>query len=136
MVSFLLVVSQVSAAITDPFDKTRRQQEVKNNSSQTVKKNTALSSVQGMVTSCHGKKEIIAAQTAFKDLNIIGVFLSSKNKKLLFLDAQEKLQTASLGDILSQEKLQVESISMQKIRFQQWKNPNNCQQVETIEVKL
>ncbi|MFY1026989.1 pilus assembly protein PilP [Actinobacillus seminis] len=118
---FCLIATLTQAS--DPFDRRQRQ--------------TGAPMDTAIATSlCRRDVATLAPKTPINQLKIIGVIIQSEQAKVLFSSSDQMVISASKGDNIGQEKMQIAQISTHQIQLLNWQNSVDCRQAETVLLKF
>ena len=120
LLAFFCIIPTLTHA-SDPFDHRQR----------------GTPSETDMTTSfCRRDVATIAPQTPINQLKIIGVIIQPEQSQVLFSSSDQAVISASKGDNIGQERMQIAQISTQQIQLLNWQNRTDCQQAETVSLKF
>ncbi|MCI7352205.1 MAG: pilus assembly protein PilP [[Actinobacillus] rossii] len=121
---FLLFFILLTAAeARDPFNKENMQTAAPTAAEQHTKS-----------TTCNANENTIADNLTFKQLRVIGVLIEEKQQEALFINDEKQIFSVKVGEFVSSEKLQIKTITKQKITLSQWQA--NCENTDLIILKL
>ncbi|MFZ7174171.1 pilus assembly protein PilP [[Pasteurella] aerogenes] len=123
---YLLVLFCLIATLTqasDPFDRRQRQRG--------APVDTAIAT-----SLCRRDVATLAPKTPINQLKIIGVIIQSGQSQVLFSSSDQAVISASKGDNIGQEQMQIAQISTHQIQLLNWQNSADCRQAETVSLKF
>ena len=123
---FISVMISHAGFATDPFDKTRRQGTTQ---AAPEKQNSASNSA------CHTTPSTIFPQTAFEQIQVIGVLQHHTDWQVILL-ADNQVSFARPGDLIAAEHIQITKIDKQHIDFLRWDTSANCEKTTPFQVKF
>ncbi|OOF57441.1 hypothetical protein [Rodentibacter myodis] len=118
----LFVCCTTTAA--DPFDRSQRQA-AENARPQTT----------SQPTKCMFNESLLAAESTFEQLKLVGVVLYKKEPEALFLNNAQKLVIAKLGERLGAEGHLLRQIRKDGLSLA-YSKPGQCEQTENVEMKF
>ena len=110
----------------DPFDKTRRQGTTQ---AAPEKQNSTPNST------CHTAPSTIFPQTAFEQIQVIGVLQHHTDWQVILL-ADNQVSFAHPGDLIASEHIQISKIDKQYIDFLRWSNSANCEKTTPFQLRF
>ena len=110
----------------DPFDKNRRQSTTQ---AAPEKQNSTLN------LTCHTAPSTIFPQTAFEQIQVIGVLQHHTDWQVILL-ADNQVSLAHPGDLIAVEHIQITKIDKQHIDFLRWDTSANCEKTTPFQVKF
>ncbi len=122
LLTFFCIIPTLTPA-SDPFDHRQRQ-------------SGAPAETEMGTSFCRRNVATIAPQTPINQLKIIGVIIQSEQSQVLFSSSGQAIISASKGDNIGQEQMQIAEISTQQIQLLNWQSRTDCQQVETVSLKF
>ena len=111
------------AEARDPFNKENMQTVAPTAAEQHIKS-----------TTCNANENAIADNLTFKQLRVIGVLIEEKQQEALFINDEKQIFSVKVGEFVSSERLQIKTITKQKITLLQWQA--NCENTDLIILKL
>ncbi|WP_032092489.1 hypothetical protein [Necropsobacter rosorum] len=128
LLMFTLIMA-IQFTWADPFDKTRRTPHADDSARHTVQ-------APAPENHCHAGQPVLADDTAFAELNIIGVIIYSQHGEVLLTAQNHALFSARRGDFIGREKLKIDHIEPHQIRFLRWQQEADCRHPTTVTLKL
>ena len=110
----------------DPFDKNRRQGMTQ---AASEKQNSTSNSA------CHTAPPTIFPQTAFEQIQVIGVLQHHTDWQVILL-ADNQVSFAHPGDLIASEHIQISKIDKQYIDFLRWSNSANCEKTTPFQLRF
>ncbi len=123
---FISVMISHAGFATDPFDKTRRQGTTQ---AALEKQNSTPNST------CHTAPSTIFPQTAFEQIQVIGVLQHHTDWQVILL-ADNQVSFARPGDLIASEHIQISKIDKQYIDFLRWSNSANCEKTTPFQLRF
>lgn len=123
---FISVMISHTGFATDPFDKTRRQGTTQ---AAPEKQNSTPNST------CHTAPSTIFPQTAFEQIQVIGVLQHHTDWQVILL-ADNQVSFAHPGDLIASEHIQISKIDKQYIDFLRWSNSANCEKTTPFQLRF
>ena len=123
---FISVMICHAGLAKDPFDKTRRQGTTQ---AAPEKQNSASNSA------CHTTPSTIFPQTAFEQIQVIGVLQHHTDWQVILL-ADNQVSLAHPGDLIASEHIQISKIDKQYIDFLRWSNSANCEKTTPFQLRF
>ena len=123
---FISVMICPAGLAKDPFDKTRRQGTTQ---AAPEKQNSTLNST------CHTTPSTIFPQTAFEQIQVIGVLQHHTDWQVILL-ADNQVSFAHPGDLIAAEHIQISKIDKQHIDFLRWDNSANCEKTTPFQLRF
>ena len=118
---FISVMICHAGLAKDPFDKTRRQGTTQ---AAPEKQNSTPNST------CHTAPSTIFPQTAFEQIQVIGVLQHHTDCQV------NLLSFAHPGDLIASEHIQISKIDKQYIDFLRWSNSANCEKTTPFQLRF
>ncbi|WP_448757652.1 competence protein ComD [Aggregatibacter sp.] len=123
---FISVMISHAGLAKDPFDKTRRQGTTQ---ASPEKQNSTPNST------CHTAPSTIFPQTAFEQIQVIGVLQHHTDWQVILL-ADNQVSFAHPGDLIASEHIQISKIDKQYIDFLRWSNSANCEKTTPFQLRF
>lgn len=123
---FISVMICHAGLAKDPFDKTRRQGTTQ---AALEKQNSTPNST------CHTAPSTIFPQTAFEQIQVIGVLQHHTDWQVILL-ADNQVSFAHPGDLIASEHIQISKIDKQYIDFLRWSNSANCEKTTPFQLRF
>ena len=120
-----LILSHTGIA-NDPFDKARRQ---------AIPQTSVEKQDRAPSQACHPTHSTIFPQTAFAQIQVIGV-LQHKTDWQLMLFSENQVSLAKAGDVIAAKHIQIEKIGKQHIDFLRWNNDPHCKATTPFQLKF
>lgn len=121
MISLCFCLQTIAA---DPFDSAQRQLTEPNLKAPKTARST-----------CVFNEPVLAAESAFEQLKLVGVVLYKQTPDALFLDMRQQLIVVKQGMRLAQEGYLLEQIRKDGVKLQRSK-AGQCDQMESVELKF
>lgn len=123
---FISVMICHAGLAKDPFDKTRRQ----GTTQATLEKQNSTPN-----STCHTAPSTIFPQTAFEQIQVIGVLQHHTDWQVILL-ADNQVSFAHPGDLIASEHIQISKIDKQYIDFLRWSNSANCEKTTPFQLRF
>ena len=123
---FISVMICHAGLAKDPFDKTRRQGTTQ---AAPEKQNSTPN------PTCHTAPSTIFPQTAFEQIQVIGVLQHHTDWQVILL-ADNQVSLAYPGDLIASEHIQISKIDKQYIDFLRWSNSANCEKTTPFQLRF
>ncbi|PJG82959.1 pilus assembly protein PilP [Caviibacterium pharyngocola] len=115
----------------DPFDKTQRQ--IAPAVQVAAQQENAPNNV---AADCHSSAPALAPDTPFAQLNIVGAITEKDNTRILLMDPQQSLIIANQGDLVGQEKIKIDRITLNNLSIIRWTQDTTCRHFESVTIKF
>ena len=123
---FISVMICHAGLAKDPFDKTRRQ----GTTQAAPEKQSSTPN-----STCHTAPSTIFPQTAFEQIQVIGVLQHHTDWQVILL-ADNQVSFAHPGDLIASEHIQISKIDKQYIDFLRWSNSANCEKTTPFQLRF